>query len=139
MLDTTHCTDSPQFQYLALIRYGRKTSAAHKRIKEDLGESQQKLQDMQEIASTEQAKVLSLEQEVERLRPLEQELLRFKARLPAIEHYLKLLPRLVEYACSFRRMLAPITADAFQGERINAKPADLCGLPYGFGAHSKSR
>lgn len=58
---------------------------------------------MQDLASEERAKTLELELELDRLRPLEREvrkLRRLEARLPAIEHYLKLIPKLTEYVCS---------------------------------------
>lgn len=42
------------------------------------------------------AKLETLEDENKRLRKVESELLRYKAKLPAIEHYLKLIPKLAE-------------------------------------------
>ena len=55
---------------------------------------------MESLSSGENAKVLLLQQELERLRPLEREvqkLYKLQARLPAVEHYLGLIPKLVEY------------------------------------------
>ncbi|KAF2690634.1 hypothetical protein K458DRAFT_354819 [Lentithecium fluviatile CBS 122367] len=95
-----------RFQYLALIRYGRKISATHHNMKRGFGETQEKLQETMDIASAEHAKVLALEQEVQRLRLKEQDLQRFKARVPAIEHFLRLVPKLVEQRERLQERLA---------------------------------
>lgn len=94
------CTNQIKFHYLALIRYSKSATTAHKHSEQKLAEAQGKLRTMQDLASEEHAKVVSLEQEVEHLRPFEkdiQKLYKLQARLPAIEHYLKLLPKLAEY------------------------------------------
>jgi len=55
---------------------------------------------MADVATVEHAKGLSLEEEISRLLPLEQELYRLKARGPAIQHYLGLMPKLIQYDCT---------------------------------------
>jgi hypothetical protein len=62
---------------------------------------------MQDLAAKEQEKAKAFEQELERLRPLEGEarrLHRLEAKLPAVRHYLNLIPKLVEYVlCRWHR------------------------------------
>lgn len=79
-----------QFQYLSLIRYSKNITAAYKQAIKISSKADAKLRDMEGIASAEHGKVHSLEQKAQKLRRLE-------ARLPAIEHYLSIIPRLAEY------------------------------------------
>jgi peptidase E len=115
-----------QFQYIALIRYCQNTHATRKSLHNALAETEKKLVTMQDLASEEHAKVLSLQQENERLRArkdqfeamstevqrlhgIEQELELFRrldvnprdletftTNKAAIRHYLKLVPKLLE-------------------------------------------
>jgi peptidase E len=115
-----------QFQYIALIRYCQNTHATRKPLQNALTEAEKKLASMQDLASEEHAKVLSLQQEnerlhaqkdqfeamsteVQRLQGIEQELELFRrldvnprdletftTNKAAIRHYLKLVPRLLE-------------------------------------------
>jgi hypothetical protein len=66
-------------------------------------------ENMADIATVEHAKGLSLEEELSRLLPLEQELHRLKARGPAVQHYLGLMPRLIQYACFLSQVWPGIT------------------------------
>jgi hypothetical protein len=75
-------------------------SVALKRIKAERDKAEKDLQSMADVATAEHAKVLSFELEMSRLHPLEQELCRSRAQRPAIQHYLGLMPRLIEYAIS---------------------------------------
>jgi hypothetical protein len=116
--------DNDQFQYIALTRYCQNTHAARKPLQQALTEMEKKLASVQDLASKEQAKVVSLEQENERLRlqkdqyeamkaeaqrlqGLDKEVAHFRnvnpkdlatflANKSAIRHYLKLVPMLVE-------------------------------------------
>ncbi|KAJ4294583.1 hypothetical protein N0V90_008274 [Kalmusia sp. IMI 367209] len=100
-----------RFQYLALIRYSKNVTIAYKRVMKDTAECEAKLRSMQDLASGKHAKALSLEHELEELRPLQREvqkLHRLEARLPAIEHYLKLLPKLAEQNDMMQHRLASL-------------------------------
>jgi hypothetical protein len=115
-----------QFQYLALIRYCQNAHALRKPVQNALKETENKLVAMQDLASKEHAKVLTLQQENERLQAVEREsnnlkveverlqsidqeveqyrrldvnprdLETFKNNKDAIRHYLKLVPPLIE-------------------------------------------
>jgi DNA repair exonuclease SbcCD ATPase subunit len=117
-----------QFQYLALIRYCQNTYATRKPLQDALAEAESKLAAMQDLVSKEHAKVLSLQQQNERLKAIKQEsrslktevarlqdldmeveqyrrldvnpkdLETFKNNKDAIRHYLKLVPILIGYA-----------------------------------------
>lgn len=116
-----------QFQYIALIRYCQNTHAARKPLQKSLTDAEKKVASMQELASAEHVKVLSLQQEIEQLRAqkaqteavtvelqrlqgLEQEIEHYRrldvtprdletfvSNKAAIRHYLKLVPMLLEY------------------------------------------
>ena len=118
--------NSVQFQYIALIRYCQNTHATCKSLRSTVVAAEKKLVSMQDLASEEHTKVLSLQQENERLRvhtkhfeamkaelerlqSFEQEIERlrrlnvnprdletFIENKTAIRHYLKLVPQLLE-------------------------------------------
>lgn len=81
---------------MSLIAYTKQVTSDNRRVKVEIAEAQHELKKMQTLASEEHAKAISLEQEVEQLRGIERELQRFKKRMPAIEHYLKVIPKLTE-------------------------------------------
>lgn len=115
-----------QFQYIALIQYCQNTYITRKPLQEAVAETRKKLASVQELASDEHAKFLTLQQEVEQLRAkqgqfdalnadiqrrqgLEEELEYFRrlrvnprdletfvSNKAAIRHYLKLVPMLIE-------------------------------------------
>ena len=113
-----------QFQYIALIRYCQNTHATRKPLQEALTDMEKKLASVQDLASKEHAKVVTLQQEndrlrlqkdqfqamkaeVQRLQGLDEEVAHFRdvnpkdlatflANKSAIRHYLKLVPMLVE-------------------------------------------
>ncbi|KAI4936729.1 uncharacterized protein J4E92_001453 [Alternaria infectoria] len=113
-----------RFQYIALIRYCQNTYATRKPLQEALTNMEKKLASVQDLASKEHAKVVTLQQENERLRlqkdqfqamkaevqrlqGLDEEVAHFRdvnpkdlatflANKSAIRHYLKLVPMLVE-------------------------------------------
>ncbi|KAL1797313.1 hypothetical protein ACET3X_003919 [Alternaria dauci] len=113
-----------RFQYIALIRYCQNTYATRKPLQQAFVEIEQKLASMQDLVSKERARVLSLQQENERLRlqkdqfeamkaevrrlqALDKEIAHlrdvnpkdldtFLANKSAIRHYLKLVPMLVD-------------------------------------------
>jgi cell shape-determining protein MreC len=119
-------SDTRQFQYLALVRYCQNTHSTRKPIQDALTETEKKLASMQDIASGEHAKVLTLQQEIEKLKVSQKDLEGMKANLKrlqdveqevqqyrrlnvnpkdletfknnkdAIRHYLKLVPMLLE-------------------------------------------
>jgi hypothetical protein len=116
--------NNDQFQYIALIRYCQNTHATRKPLQQAYTEMEKKLVNIQNLASKEHAKFLSLEQEnqrlrsqkdqfeamkaeVQRLQGLDEEVAQlrdvnpkdldtFLANKSAIRHYLKLVPMLVE-------------------------------------------
>jgi hypothetical protein len=106
--------DLSQFQYLALTRYCQNTHAARKPLQDALSKANNKLSSVQNLASEEHAKVLTLQREneglkveAERLRGFEQELQQYRGINPkdldtfrlnkdAIRHYLKLVPMLIK-------------------------------------------
>jgi CHASE3 domain sensor protein len=120
--------DIYQFQYIALIRYCQNTYATRKQLQEAVAAAEGKLASMQDHASGERARVLSLQQENEQLRTKMQQFDTMKAEIgrledlkreveqyrrlnvnprdletfttnkAAIRHYLKLVPTLIEYA-----------------------------------------
>jgi hypothetical protein len=81
---------------MSLITYTKQITADNRLAKQEMSKAGDNLKEMQALASEEHAKVISLEQEVERLRGVELEQHKFKERMPAIEHYLKLIPKLAE-------------------------------------------
>ncbi|KAI4616766.1 hypothetical protein J4E83_006346 [Alternaria metachromatica] len=113
-----------RFQYIALIRYCQNTYATRKPLQEALTNMEKELASVQDLASKEHAKVITLQQENERLRlqkdqfqamkaevqrlqGLDEEVAHFRdvnpkdlatflANKSAIRHYLKLVPMLVE-------------------------------------------
>ncbi|KAF2027821.1 hypothetical protein EK21DRAFT_25968, partial [Setomelanomma holmii] len=127
-----------RFQYLALVRYCQNTHASRKPMQDALAKTEKRLSSVQNIASGEHAKVLTLQQEteklkaaqkefdksqaeVERLRDVEQEvdqyrrlnvnpkdLETFKNNKDAIRHYLKLVPVLIEQNEKMRERLASL-------------------------------
>ncbi|KAK1908447.1 hypothetical protein P3342_009296 [Pyrenophora teres f. teres] len=127
-----------RFQYIALIRYCQNTHAARKPLQNALTAAETKLASMQDLASGEHAKVLSLQQENERLRAqnkqseamkaelqrlqrLEQEMERFRRlnvnsrdletfieNKTAIRHYLKLVPQLLDQNEQMQNRLAKL-------------------------------
>ncbi|CAO2658497.1 Nn.00g062200.m01.CDS01 [Neocucurbitaria sp. VM-36] len=127
-----------RFQYIALIRYCQNTYRSRKPLQKAVAETQKKLASMQELASEEHAKVLTLQQENEQLRAkqdqcdamkaemqrlqnLEQEvdhyrqlqvnprdLETFIANKAAIRHYLKLVPMLIDQNDKMKRRLASL-------------------------------
>jgi DNA repair ATPase RecN len=116
--------NNDKFQYIALIRYCQNTHATRKPLQQAYNEMQKKLSSMQDLESKNQAKLLGLQQENERLRyqmdqfeamkaevqrlqGLDEEvaelrgvnpkdLKTFLANKSAIRHYLKLVPMLME-------------------------------------------
>ncbi|KAI1589569.1 BRLZ domain containing protein [Pyrenophora tritici-repentis] len=127
-----------RFQYIALIRYCQNTHAARKPLQDALTAVETKLASMQDLASGEHAKVLSLQQEnerlraqnkqseamkaeLQRLRDLEQEMERFRClhvnprdletfieNKTAIRHYLKLVPKLLDQNEQMQKRLAKL-------------------------------
>ncbi|KAL5120594.1 hypothetical protein ACEQ8H_001613 [Pleosporales sp. CAS-2024a] len=127
-----------RFQYLALIRYCQTTHAMRKPLQTTLAESENKLTAVQEVASQQHAKLLTLQEENERLQRVEQEskdlkaeverlqgvdqeaeqyrrldvnpkdLETFKNNKDAIRHYLKLVPTLIEQNAKMRERLSSL-------------------------------
>jgi predicted RNA-binding protein with EMAP domain len=81
---------------MSLIGYSKRTMTELRRVKAELAEVQYNLGQVQSLASEEHAKAVTLEQEVERLRPMESALRSFQERKPEIEHYLRTIPKLAE-------------------------------------------
>ncbi|KAI8934058.1 hypothetical protein NX059_008824 [Plenodomus lindquistii] len=107
-----------RFQYIALIRYCQNTRAARKLMQNALAEAEHGLSRLQDLASDQHDKVLSLQgenhhlqAEVERYRGLDvnpRDLETFRANKAAIRHYLKLVPLLLDQNEKMRERLASL-------------------------------
>ncbi|KAF1849652.1 uncharacterized protein K460DRAFT_421842 [Cucurbitaria berberidis CBS 394.84] len=127
-----------RFQYIALIRYCQNTYATRKTTQNALAEAEKKLVSIQELASEERTKAITLQQdneqlrasqdqfdalkaELQRLQGLEQEveqyrqmqvnprdLETFTTHKTAIRHYLKLVPMLLEQNNKMKKRLASL-------------------------------
>ncbi|KAH7125659.1 hypothetical protein B0J11DRAFT_435119 [Dendryphion nanum] len=95
-----------RFQYLALIRYSKQVHGENLQAKRELDELKCDNRKLQDLAKEERAKVVQLQQDVHQLRGVESEWKKFKSRRPAIEHYLKVIPKLVEQNEQMRQRLA---------------------------------
>jgi hypothetical protein len=65
-------------------------------MKEVLIDTQNQLRVVQNMGAEEHKKGQALEEENERLRAAETELLKLKEKMPAVRHHLKLVPKLIE-------------------------------------------
>jgi hypothetical protein len=156
-----------KFQYLALIRYCQNTHSTRKPLQDALATAENKLAAMQDIATKEHDKVVTLQQdnekleaaaqmnenlkaEVERLRGVDQEneqyrrldvnpkdLATFKNNKDAIRHYLKLVPILIEYATV--AIHVSIALIFVQAEQQNAKALSFTRVCYGLRTDSQSQ
>ncbi|KAF1940977.1 hypothetical protein EJ02DRAFT_349017 [Clathrospora elynae] len=127
-----------RFQYIALIRYCQNTHATRKPLQNALAEIEKKLASMQDLASSEYAKVLNLQQENEQLRAKEEHFQAMKAEVErlqrlehevehsrrlnvnprdletfttnkeAIRHYLKLFPMVLDQNAKLQKRLAQL-------------------------------
>ncbi|KAF2788106.1 hypothetical protein K505DRAFT_411065 [Melanomma pulvis-pyrius CBS 109.77] len=118
-----------KFQYLNLIRYSRQITIDHAQVKEELAKTQDRLRSTQTLGEEEHNKVLVLEQENQRLRTAEAELQKFKGRMPAIEHYLKLVPKMAEQNGQMRQQLTTL------GFQVSSEPMAYDNDPYPFDAN----
>ncbi|KAF2118004.1 hypothetical protein BDV96DRAFT_489107 [Lophiotrema nucula] len=118
-----------RFQYVSLLRYGSKSSSDHKQTKILLGQAQSELKTLRQQQADDQAKIQTLQQENEQPRAMQPELQKFKARMPAIEYYLKLIPTLAEQNEKMRERLATV------GFSLPLEPIAYDKEPYPFDAN----
>lgn len=78
------------------MRYSKKLYTEHMQSKVDLAEARCDAKKLHQAVEEEHAKVVQLEQRVEQMRDRDAELQRFNDQKPMIEHYLKVIPKLVE-------------------------------------------
>lgn len=81
---------------MSLITYSTQITQDNRKIKKELQTSQSELQNLRFEAVEAHTKVQKLEQENMRLRELEAELYRIRARLPEVRHYLGIVPKIAE-------------------------------------------
>jgi hypothetical protein len=79
-----------------LIRFSRSIATDYTQIKKALIDAQSQLRTVRTLGAEEHEKVRVLEQDNERLRAAERELLKLKEQMPSIRHHLKLVPKLTE-------------------------------------------
>ncbi|KAF2018032.1 hypothetical protein BU24DRAFT_479362, partial [Aaosphaeria arxii CBS 175.79] len=103
-----HDMEALRFHYISLIQFTQDTFGSHLKLRNQLTEARLDLDKAQTIASGECAKALRLEKEVERLHGVEADLEKFKSRMPAIEHYLKLIPKLADQNDQMKQRLAAL-------------------------------
>lgn len=82
---------------MSLITYSTKITDEHRKIQQELAEARDDANKAQVWASEEHEKVVGLERKNQELQAADSELQRFRSRVPAIQHYLKCIPKLVEY------------------------------------------
>ncbi|KAF2275222.1 uncharacterized protein EI97DRAFT_81631 [Westerdykella ornata] len=97
-----------RFQYMSLITYSTQITQDHRKVKKELDTAQSELQSIKSASDEAQAKVQRLEQENMRLRDLESELNRIRARLPEVRHYLSIVPKIAEQNDQMRTRLASL-------------------------------
>jgi len=85
---------------MSLVTYSTKVTDELHKVKRELAEARGELSKAQSSASEEHEKAVGLEQRNKELLAADSELQRFKSRLPAVQHYLKCIPKLVEYVLS---------------------------------------
>jgi 5-bromo-4-chloroindolyl phosphate hydrolysis protein len=79
-----------------LVRFSRSIATDYTQIKKALIDTQNQLRTVQTLGTEEHEKVQALEQDNERLRAAERNLLKLKEQMPSIRHHLKLVPKLTE-------------------------------------------
>jgi hypothetical protein len=79
-----------------LVRFSRSIATDYTQIKKALIDTQNQLRTVQTLGAEEHEKVQALEQDNERLRAAERNLLKLKEQMPSIRHHLKLVPKLTE-------------------------------------------
>ncbi|KAF1967625.1 hypothetical protein BU23DRAFT_542551 [Bimuria novae-zelandiae CBS 107.79] len=100
-----------RFQYLALTRFSKNIATSYKEAVKNAVDAKTKLRAMQDLAAKEHEKAMSLQEEVDRLHPLQSEaqrLRRLEARLPAVRHYLGIIPMLKEQNDLMQQRLASL-------------------------------
>ncbi|KAH7094380.1 hypothetical protein FB567DRAFT_431769 [Paraphoma chrysanthemicola] len=160
-------TEALRFQYLALVRYCQNTHSTRKPIQDELAHNKKKLASMQDLASEEHAKVLTLQQEVDKLKASQQDfndvsaelkrlqnveqeveqyrrlnvnpkdLETFKNNKDAIRHYLKLVPMLLEQNEKMKQRLASLGFAMALEPVPNLKEFDLDELDDDGGMNSR--
>lgn len=124
---------------MALDTYAKQVYRDHRRAKIELSAFRSNFDKVQTIASEEHEKMVALEQEtqslrqeVQRLQAVEKELQGFKERKPAIMHYLKIIPKMVEYV----GLLSSLESSAHIGqtERADEKPSCVAWVSNAFRA-----
>ncbi|KAF2737262.1 hypothetical protein EJ04DRAFT_431119 [Polyplosphaeria fusca] len=118
--------EAMRFQFVSLLRFAKQIHSDHRRTKFQLDETRGQLHHLHQRNSEEQNRRGSLEQEIERLRSVEDEMQKLKAKLPAIQHYLKLLPKLTEQNGKMRDRLATL------GFALPLEPVAYDKQPYPF-------
>ncbi|KAF2183338.1 hypothetical protein K469DRAFT_785976 [Zopfia rhizophila CBS 207.26] len=97
-----------RFQYVSLIRYTKQVTSNLRQTRGRLAEAQHGINAIQRLGAEEHSKFLALKEEFDRLRAKEPELKKFKDRMPAINHYLNLIPKMAEQIEHMRQQLASV-------------------------------
>ncbi|KAF2261469.1 hypothetical protein CC78DRAFT_355927 [Lojkania enalia] len=97
-----------RFQYKSLLRFGREITCQSKEARDRASEMQSDLMRLRQQCTEQQTKLQALEKENERLRPMERDLLGYRERMPAIKHFLGLIPTLTEQNGQMRQQLASL-------------------------------
>ncbi|KAF2872756.1 hypothetical protein BDV95DRAFT_543035 [Massariosphaeria phaeospora] len=100
-----------RFHYISLVNCAVHSTNALTDTRKRLTETENELKRVQNVASEEHMKVMALEEENGRLRAMLPELQKYEAlkgRMPAIQHYLKLIPTIAEQNDRMRERLASL-------------------------------